>query len=248
MYRSPAVHGPVQQLRRRCGARSPAATRRRARKAHRSRRVTVGATLAELRAGRAASRGRGPSTISPEESGMSFSSGFKTQALIAPTLAMFTLFGCGTSGEPPSGNVEVQATNVSSLSGEQLYRGIILADGPVADLLPEIRDNVKLDNFITDKEQLATISKANDQVVDQVRKVRPDFFGSFKKDIQSGDHLLIRRGMQDALTLTQAVVSKLPGAGDVDKQAGDEQTDAKRIESFEQLKAEIAAEVHQSKI
>jgi SdpC family antimicrobial peptide len=179
---------------------------------------------------------------------MSFSSGFKTQALIAPTLAMFTLFGCGTSGEPPSGNVEVQATNVSSLSGEQLYRGIILADGPVADLLPEIRDNVKLDNFITDKEQLATISKANDQVVDQVRKVRPDFFDSFKKDIQSGDHLLIRRGMQDALTLTQAVVSKLPGAGDVDKQAGDEQTDAKRIESFEQLKAEIAAEVHQSKI
>jgi cannibalism toxin, SdpC family len=189
-------------------------------------------------------------TRSLEEERMSFSNGFKTQALIAPTIAMFTLFGCGTPpGDPSSPDpVAVEATaakgtDVSALTGEQLYRGIILAEGPVADLLPELRDNMKMENFISDKGQLAEISKANDQVIETMKKLSPGFFDTFKKDIQSGDHLRIRGALESALKVTQAALSTMPGLGDVEKEGAAAQKEGKRVDSFEQLKAELATSV-----
>ncbi len=140
---------------------------------------------------------------------------WKVAALTAPILAV-VMVGC--VGQPGSGSAAVAPTAAaattaatSGYTGEQLYRGIMLLHGPVADAIPEIRDNLKLENFQTSPKTLATVRRAEDKIVALVRSSKPEFFDAFKAQMESGDHLVIQKGLWDAGLVTQAAVDGLPG-------------------------------------
>lgn len=134
---------------------------------------------------------------------------WKAALLAAPMLAL-VMVGCvGAPGSEPSAAAPTAAT--PGYSGEELYRGIVLVQGPVADSIPEIRDNLKLENFQISRKMLATVRRAEDQIIAQIRVTKPAFFATFKAQMESGDHLVIQKGLWDAGVVTQAAVEALPG-------------------------------------
>lgn len=102
-----------------------------------------------------------------------------------------------------------QAAAVRPYSGEELYRGLVLAHGPVADLIPEIRDHYRVTNFVKDADDLKMIETAQDRIIDAIRDNHPTFFVDFADMVQSGDHLKIHQALSWASEVTMDSVSSL---------------------------------------
>jgi SdpC family antimicrobial peptide len=98
----------------------------------------------------------------------------------------------------------------ASLSGQQLYRGLILAHGPVADLIPEIRDNYRLRNFVSEPDDLAMIEAVQNRVIQGIDRLDPSFFAAFRTMIRSGDHKVIDWALKQAGDITIQAVRNIP--------------------------------------
>jgi hypothetical protein len=113
---------------------------------------------------------------------------------------LLAITGCG--GGPR------EAKTQSHLDGESYYRGILLASGPVADLIPEIRDHLKVTNFVTDEERLRAIGTVQDQIVAQIRATDPTFFENFRSAVVSGNQLTVQEWLTRGANATlNAIVS-----------------------------------------
>ncbi len=103
-------------------------------------------------------------------------------------VALLLLFGC-----TPEPSLEV----AGKFSGRDLMRGIFLADGPVAKLIPEIAQNFDLESFITDPDDLTTIRTLQERLLDDIEAQNPGIFQSFKLGIESGNHLTIQNTLEE---------------------------------------------------
>jgi SdpC family antimicrobial peptide len=107
--------------------------------------------------------------------------------------------GCGADASP---------ARRSRPSGEELFRGIILASGPVADSIPEIRDHRAARNLTSDPEKLAMIEAAHDLLIGEISLQQPAFFDRYQKLIESGDELQVQRSfLEGARVLVEALKS-----------------------------------------
>lgn len=76
-------------------------------------------------------------------------------------------------------------------SGETLFRGIFFGQGPVArevaDLFPGLEQAIA---SLPDSEK-AELAEFRDRIIGHIRAAHPEFFPSFGRQVQSGDHLVI---------------------------------------------------------
>lgn len=117
-----------------------------------------------------------------------------------PALLLFlslsiVLFSCGkeTLLEP----------NQMQLSGKDLMRGIYFIDGPAAKFITPMRE-LKLEQLFN-KEQITSIRENVDILLDQIEVKHPGTFAQFKKDITSGDHILISISLSKYASLVEEV-------------------------------------------
>lgn len=96
------------------------------------------------------------------------------------------------------------------ISDADLYRGIFFADGPVADLIPEIRDNLKISNVVNDRTVLRAFRGLHARIIAQIAQTYPAFLSSFGQAMRSGDHLRIDRALEDAAVVTIQAISEMP--------------------------------------
>lgn len=88
-----------------------------------------------------------------------------------------------------------------SYDGETLYRGLIQGRGPVAELIPEVRDNFVLDDYVSG-EALDTLLVVHDRIVETIHMIEPEFFDGLKAAMESGDHLRIQAKIREAESVT----------------------------------------------
>jgi SdpC family antimicrobial peptide len=93
--------------------------------------------------------------------------------------------------------------------GETLFRGVILGQGEVAELIPEIRDHYGLEQRVSSKEDRQANIETFDDIVAQVGATHPGYFDRFGAAMQSGDHVQIRRTLVEAAAITLDAVDQL---------------------------------------
>jgi hypothetical protein len=93
-------------------------------------------------------------------------------------------------------------------SDHQLYAGIVLGRGPVADLVPSI-------DLYIDRSTAPSAADAarGDAIAAHIARSQPDHLPQFGRDIRSGDPLVIRAAVMRAVKITHDVNLELGGAG-----------------------------------
>lgn len=114
--------------------------------------------------------------------------------------------------------VFAQNQAASSYTGEQVFRGVFMGEGAVADLFPEIWKNQK--NNRTDPAWVTL----KEQVISEINTNDPNFMGRFGVEMQSGDHLRIDAILTEARTKMQNAQNSSQEAQEVkeesDREAG----------------------------
>ena len=136
---------------------------------------------------------------------------------VRTALSALLLWGQGcigapsTKGEPvPLYDEEVEAAPLSSFSTEDLLRGLVFGDGPVAEQLPTIQENYSIETVIQDPESLGILREFINLTVDEITSSHADFAEGFRSDVLSGDHLKIRQALEDAALLASEIMVENP--------------------------------------
>lgn len=109
----------------------------------------------------------------------------------------------------PSAVAAGPSMSAGSYDGETLFRGVMLGQGPVADSIPEIAANFKASNLVTASMSATTLSSVQNRLVTQVNTLDPNFMGTFKSAMNSGDPYLIETYVDSAAVLLNEAVNWL---------------------------------------
>jgi len=85
----------------------------------------------------------------------------------------------------------------SNYTGEQLFKGLIFMDGPVADVIPELKDRMEVKKLVA----LNTVQQSQEKqienlIVHEIGVNDPGYFAAFKKAMTSGDQQVINVSLQ----------------------------------------------------
>jgi SdpC family antimicrobial peptide len=99
---------------------------------------------------------------------------------------------------------------VKSYSGEELFRGIFMAEGEVADKL-SIFDKMPIRQQLESNDSLRTKYKAElDEIVALIQVNKPNFFGDFEREITSGNVLRVQNAVNNGAKILIQSMMKLP--------------------------------------
>jgi hypothetical protein len=97
-------------------------------------------------------------------------------------------------------------SNNSGFSGEDYVRGIFLGSGPVAKRIPEISSKFNHEDFLKTDEERMQLEVVHNQILSALD---PAFIESFKRDMESGNHLRIQAALKNgAVTIKNAMFSE----------------------------------------
>jgi len=96
-----------------------------------------------------------------------------------------------------------------AFSGAELYRGIILAHGPVAGMIPEIRDQLLPPRVAQDRQLRRAMEMFQDRLIEEIGLTHPQFFDDFAAAMRSGDHLAVQEGLERAARVTLETLSNM---------------------------------------
>jgi SdpC family antimicrobial peptide len=152
-----------------------------------------------------------------------FPEDFDMKRLMALLLVASTvLAGCSTS---QSGDPTASSAEIASYSGEELYTGIIFGYGRASGLLPTVSNYV---------DQSVAVSPAQRQRIDgviaDIKASNPEFFSQFSRDIQSGDHVVIRAALESAMKTTAETTERLGKASKEAAASTEVSENARRID------------------
>lgn len=118
-------------------------------------------------------------------------------ALSAPILA-----GCTSEKSPDESPDE-------EYDGKEMFRGLVLGQGEVADEISVIRDHFKVDNYIHSDVERRGLTNFHNQLLDHIEEENPEYFASFKQDITSGDHSHIQNTLNEASLVAVESMTRL---------------------------------------
>ena len=166
-----------------------------------------------------------------------------------PAFSIFlglTVLGTCLSLTPADANPTVKASLPHS--GEDLFRGIFLASGYVADALPEIRDHMAT-NYLDNQEQLNEVKRRQDLIVQQVARDAPGFFYELEQAVSHKNPVQVRNMIEQGVVVLQNALAILEMTPDPAQQEEAVQRIKDRMgadNSPDALKAAINAEVQNS--
>ncbi|MGG0219816.1 sporulation delaying protein family toxin [Bacillus mycoides] len=101
---------------------------------------------------------------------------------------------------PNSTNAEVN----KDYSGEELYKGVVLGQGKVARLFPQVWDEEKIHN-VNSKESLEFTTK----LINEMKLSDPFYFNNLKKAVNSKEPLEISQAFENGSYLLNQAIDKL---------------------------------------
>ena len=128
--------------------------------------------------------------------------------------------GCDSSTPAPA----APAFDASALSGEDLFSGLVLGDGPAAFAVPELWGAhdargaavARAARTGDDPEVAAALAGFRQSLVEHVAEADPAFFDRFKAEVTSGSPLRVQRALREtaALIASESTTSRLQTDGE----------------------------------
>ena len=100
-------------------------------------------------------------------------------------------------------------------SGQTVFRGVFLGDGPVAKLFPEIWESTGIAAYMqraAQEKSPEAIAAGKQQIIDILQKQDPTFFARFGAEMQSGDRIRIQQALAEAGTRLKQELKNQVGA------------------------------------
>ena len=97
-------------------------------------------------------------------------------------------------------SAQTATTSQRTYDGETIFRGLVLGDGPVAKLFPEIWQDPQVLAYRQRADQQSTPeqrSAARQKLIDLLRVQDPTFFSRFGTEIQSGDPVRVEGALTE---------------------------------------------------
>lgn len=116
-----------------------------------------------------------------------------------------------------SQTLQTKAAPTPKNDGVTVFRGVLLGDGPVAKLFPEIWESTLLARYLqrADQAPASEVAVSKQKIVDLLRAQDPTFFDRFGTAIQSGDRIKIQQALNEAGTRLQKEIQSSATAGDI---------------------------------
>jgi SdpC family antimicrobial peptide len=133
-----------------------------------------------------------------------------TSAAILPFFLLMTLPACDVPPDDPEEEDTLEGAHTTSYSGEDLYKGLLFGDGPVANLIPAVRNNWKLDIIVQGQEDVNRVRKFQGEVIKVIKRLKPDFFSQFKTAIYSRNATKITKALADGSKIAGDAIAKFP--------------------------------------
>jgi len=80
----------------------------------------------------------------------------------------------------------------ASFSDREIFEGVVFGVGPVVNLVPEARDQLRPEIYARSADQLAEISAVRAELIAAIERAEPTFIGEFGRVARSGDPAAIR--------------------------------------------------------
>src|SRR5262245_65649729 len=119
-------------------------------------------------------------------------------------IAMF--FGTVVAG---CGQGTVVATDFTD---RQIFEGAIFGVGPVAELLPEARTQLRPELYARSAEELSAMAEARAATIDALERNHPGLLSDFAEAARSGDPARVQAMLARATLATSAIASNYPSA------------------------------------
>jgi len=103
-----------------------------------------------------------------------------------------------------------QPANQRAWSGQELFKGLLLMDGPVANRIATyatLQQKYRFNQQPGLKQELARLGQ---QFVKAIDEGHPGFFARFQRGIQSGDHLQVEAAMKQGSEMLQYAIQQDP--------------------------------------
>ena len=133
---------------------------------------------------------------------------YRLRTLITASAATALLLGGAAPGHTTPLPVEATGTGTTithqvGYDGRDLFRGLMLGYGPIADQYPHLTPDIGTPT----PEQ----AREAEQLIDTVHKLDPTFLDRFATDITSGNHITIDRTLTHAKNLLTEAVTTITG-------------------------------------
>ncbi len=94
----------------------------------------------------------------------------------------------------------------------QILEGVVFGSGPLASVLPEARDHLRPELYVSDQGELAAMSDARARLIDAVESAQPGFVAEFARAARSGNPATVRAMLARAVqVVNQTSVRGAPG-------------------------------------
>ncbi|WP_152537439.1 hypothetical protein [Aquimarina pacifica] len=97
-------------------------------------------------------------------------------------------------------DLEYTDAHINNLSGEELFKSIIFADGEITSKIPALTSNLDFESFFND-EELVAYRETQDKILSRIQEKDPNFLSSFKEAIISKEFYLIKKSILEATDL-----------------------------------------------
>lgn len=93
--------------------------------------------------------------------------------------------------------------------GKTIFEGLFFAKGPVAEQFPEIWNNEKVGKHLSQmsSDEASQAEEIQEKIVRWIRSEHPDFFEEFGAAMQSGNHVKIRRTLEQTSSMLRVATT-----------------------------------------
>jgi hypothetical protein len=130
-----------------------------------------------------------------------------SRMLVAVMFAVTLINGAGDAFAQPRRERKPPA---STVRGEDFYRGIYMAQGPVAERIPEIRDHMVVKQAKQHPRITRLLNEFSARLIKSIQEVDPSFLDRFGAAMQSGDHYAIDQAIAEGSQITVQAIRNLP--------------------------------------
>ena len=103
-----------------------------------------------------------------------------------------------------SGKVVSNMLDLKSMSGEEVFRGVVFKEGDLSKMLYSAEDLAVVNNLNADIQKELSLAKT--KIMNVIKTEKPKYFSEFKAKILSNDHVVVYNTLMNAKDYVRSIV------------------------------------------
>src|SRR5262249_19037245 len=106
-----------------------------------------------------------------------------------------------------------EAAVAGRYSDREIFEGVVVGVGPVANLVPEVREQLRPEIYARSADELASMTTVRTNLIASIERAEPGFIGEFARVARSGDPAAIRSMLERATESVNAAAVEMQAGG-----------------------------------